>query len=96
MTANVTISGVARTLVSEELRASNEYDWRYVRSSTEFAPGMSASSSAFASISTDLRSGCGCETTAVLASRLSENACATARASGVPALAVYLTFFASS
>ena len=48
-------------------------------------PGRSASSSAFASIRTDLRSGCGCDAIGATDSRLSENPAATARASGVPA-----------
>ena len=52
---------------------------------------MSARNSAFASISTVLRSGWGCDTTAVLAIRLSEKPSATARASGEPGVAVYFT-----
>ena len=50
---------------------------------------MSFTNSAFASTSTDLAVGCGKLATAVLASRLGENAAATARPSGVPARAVY-------
>jgi hypothetical protein len=52
--------------------------------------------SAYASIRIDLRSGCGCETTGAAASRLSEKPAATARASGVPGVAVYFVFFATS
>ena len=49
---------------------------------------MSPRNSGAASTSTDLRSGCGRLSTGVLPSRLGENACATERASGVPAVAV--------
>ncbi len=55
---------------------------------------MSVRNSAEASISTDLRSGWGCDTIGAVARRLSEKPFATARASGVFSLAVYLTFFA--
>ena len=60
------------------------------------APGRSAKNSALASTRIDLRSGCGCDTIGAVASRLSENASSTARASGVPACAVYLTLRATS
>ena len=50
--------------------------------------------SPYASTRNDLRSGCGCETTLEEASRLSLKAAATASASGEPAAAVYLVFFA--
>ena len=57
---------------------------------------MSANRSAFASTSTDFRSGCGCEAIGADASRLSENASATARASGVPAVAKWRSLRATS
>ena len=50
-------------------------------------PNMSLTNSADASTNTDLRSGCAALATGVLASRLGENAAATARPSGVPGFA---------
>ena len=67
-----------------------------MRSSVIAAAGRSATNSALASTRIDFRSGCGCEATGTVATRLSEKPAATARASGVPALAVYLVFFAIS
>ena len=96
MTSTVTLSSAPVTLPNDELRASKPYGWRYVRSSWVAAIGMSASSSALASISHDLRVGCACATTGATASRLSEKPAATARASGVPSFAVYFVFFAIS
>ena len=57
---------------------------------------MSDSSSAFASTSTDLRSGCGALATGADDSRLSENDFRTARSSGEPARATKVMLRASS
>ncbi len=51
-------------------------------------PSMSLTNSAFSSTSTDFAVGCGWLATGALASRLGENAAATARPSGVPAFAM--------
>src|SRR5512140_342014 len=79
-----------------ELRASNEYELRYMRSITFEARGMSVISSALASISTDLRSGCGWLASGAEPSRLSENERLTERSSGLPALAMNMVLRASS
>ena len=76
--------GVASLLVKLVLRGSIANGWRKAYSSLVAMPGMSPNSRMLASIRIAWLCGCGALATAVTASRLSENACDTACACGVP------------